>query len=122
MPANWMSGTLPHTTGGCSQVFDSRDPAAMVATFLEDAELTLIAKDEATSEYKPQVSRGRDAIKAVMAGAHAVQMVSALLARGPAYLGDVREEMAHWLEQHEYDSLRQLQGSMSLLRCDNPGA
>jgi dihydroorotate dehydrogenase (fumarate) len=68
------------------------------------------------------VHSATDAIKAVMAGAHAVQMVSALLARGPGYLGEVREDMAHWLEQHEYDSLRQLQGSMSLLRCDNPRA
>jgi dihydroorotate dehydrogenase (fumarate) len=63
-----------------------------------------------------------DALKAVMAGAHAVQMVSALLARGPAYLKEVREGMAQWLEYHEYISLRQMQGSMSLLRCDNPKA
>jgi dihydroorotate dehydrogenase (fumarate) len=68
------------------------------------------------------VHSATDAIKAVMAGAHAVQMVSALLARGPAYLGEVRDDMAHWMEQHEYESLRQLQGSMSLLRCDNPKA
>jgi dihydroorotate dehydrogenase (fumarate) len=63
-----------------------------------------------------------DALKAVMAGAHAVQMVSALLARGPGYLKDVREAMAQWLEQHEYASLREMQGSMSLIRCDNPKA
>jgi dihydroorotate dehydrogenase (fumarate) len=63
-----------------------------------------------------------DALKAVMAGAHAVQMVSALLARGPGYLKEVREAMAQWLEQHEYGSLREMQGSMSLLRCDNPKA
>jgi dihydroorotate dehydrogenase (fumarate) len=68
------------------------------------------------------VHSATDAVKAVMAGAHAVQMVSALLARGPAFLGEVREGLARWLEQHEYDSLRQLQGSMSLLRCDNPRA
>jgi dihydroorotate dehydrogenase (fumarate) len=63
-----------------------------------------------------------DALKAVMAGAHAVQMVSALLARGPSYLAEVREKMSWWLEEHEYESLRQMQGSMSLLRCDNPKA
>jgi dihydroorotate dehydrogenase (fumarate) len=60
-----------------------------------------------------------DAIKAVMAGAHAVQMVSALLARGPNYLTEVRQTLAQWLEQHEYHSLREMQGSMNLLRCDN---
>jgi len=61
-----------------------------------------------------------DAVKAVMAGAHGVQMVSALLQRGPDHLRQVRDDLAHWLEVHEYESLAQMQGSMSLLRCDNP--
>jgi dihydroorotate dehydrogenase (fumarate) len=68
------------------------------------------------------VHSAADALKAVMTGAHAVQMVSALLARGPSYLKEVRERMTWWLEQHEYESLEQMQGSMSLLRCDNPKA
>lgn len=63
-----------------------------------------------------------DAIKAVMAGANAVQMVSALLSRGPAYLTQVRNGIAHWLEEQGYESLRQMRGNMSLLRCDNPRA
>jgi len=63
-----------------------------------------------------------DAIKAVMTGAHAVQMVSALLEKGPDELRLVREQMATWLEEHEYESLRQMQGSMSLERCPEPGA
>ena len=57
-----------------------------------------------------------------MAGAHAVQMVAALLTRGPAHLATVRQELAHWLEEHEYDSLRQAQGSMSLMRSPAPEA
>jgi dihydroorotate dehydrogenase (fumarate) len=61
-----------------------------------------------------------DAVKAVMAGAHGVQMVSALLQHGPDYLRHVREDLARWLELHEYESLAQMQGSMSMLRCDNP--
>jgi dihydroorotate dehydrogenase (fumarate) len=63
-----------------------------------------------------------DSIKAIMAGAHAVQLVSALLQRGPEYLRVLREEMEIWLEEHEYESLRQMQGNMSLLRCPNPSA
>ena len=63
-----------------------------------------------------------DAIKAVMAGAQAVQMVSALLLQGPEHLRVVREGMAAWMEEHEYESLRQMQGSMSLERCPNPSA
>lgn len=63
-----------------------------------------------------------DAVKAVMAGAHGVQMVSALLQHGPGHLAKVRRDLDRWLEEHEYDSLRQMQGSMSLLRCANPRA
>jgi dihydroorotate dehydrogenase (fumarate) len=63
-----------------------------------------------------------DAIKAVMAGAHAVQMVSALLRQGPEHLRRVRDEMSQWMEEHGYESLRQMQGSMSLRRCPNPSA
>jgi dihydroorotate dehydrogenase (fumarate) len=63
-----------------------------------------------------------DAVKALMAGAHAVQMVSALLRNGPQHLRTVREATARWLEEHEYESLRQLQGSMNLQRCPDPRA
>ena len=68
------------------------------------------------------VHTAADAIKAVMAGAHAIQMVSALLRRGPEHLRRVREEMSQWMEEHGYDSLRQMQGSMSLANSGNPGA
>jgi dihydroorotate dehydrogenase (fumarate) len=63
-----------------------------------------------------------DAVKAVMAGAQAVQLVSALLQRGPEYLKTLREQIGTWLEEHEYDSLAQMQGSMSLQRCPDPSA
>ncbi len=63
-----------------------------------------------------------DALKAVMAGAHAVQIVAALLHHGPEHLSLVRDELARWLEDHEYESLRQAQGSMSLERCPDPEA
>lgn len=58
-----------------------------------------------------------DAIKAVMAGAHAVQIVSAILRNGPEHLKMLREHMASWLQEFEYESLRQMQGSMNLINC-----
>lgn len=61
-----------------------------------------------------------DAVQAIMAGAHAIQLVSALLKRGPAYLATLRQELAQWLEEHEYHSLRQMQGSMNLEACPDP--
>ena len=63
-----------------------------------------------------------DAVKAVMTGADAVQVVSALLERGPGYLAELRRGVAEWLEEHEYDSLAQMRGSMNLATCPDPAA
>jgi dihydroorotate dehydrogenase (fumarate) len=68
------------------------------------------------------VHTGVDTLKAVMAGASAVQVVSALLQHGPDHLKTMREQMSTWLEQHEYDSLEQARGSLSLERSPNPAA
>ena len=63
-----------------------------------------------------------DVVKAVMAGAHAVQVVSALLQQGPGYLRQLREELSQWLEKHEYESLDQMRGSMNLAKSPDPTA
>jgi dihydroorotate dehydrogenase (fumarate) len=63
-----------------------------------------------------------DAVKAIMAGADAVQLVSALLKHGPEYLTKVLYGMERWMEEHEYESLQQMRGSMSLQNCPNPQA
>ncbi|HSC29977.1 MAG TPA: dihydroorotate dehydrogenase-like protein [Vicinamibacterales bacterium] len=68
------------------------------------------------------VHSGIDALKALMAGAHAVQMVSALIQHGPGYLALVLRDLERWLEAHEYGSLGQALGSMSLSRSRNPAA
>lgn len=68
------------------------------------------------------VHTATDAIKAIMAGAHGVQMVSALLRNGPEHLGRVKEEVTVWMKEHDYESVDQMRGSMSLLRCPDPSA
>jgi len=68
------------------------------------------------------VHSGLDALKAVMAGAHAVQMTSALLHHGPTRLATTLRELRQWLIDHEYASLRQAQGSMNLQKSPNPEA
>jgi len=68
------------------------------------------------------VQDASDAVKAVMAGANAVQMVSAILRQGPSYFGNVLSMLEGWLEDHDYESLAQAHGSMSLLRCPDPRA
>ena len=58
----------------------------------------------------------------VMAGADVVQIVSALLKRGPAYLREIIAGFQAWAAEHEYESLEQMRGSMSLARCPDPAA
>ena len=60
-----------------------------------------------------------DAIKAVMCGADICQVVSALLVNGPKYLTKLIEAVEQWLEEHEYESLDQARGSMSVKRSAN---
>jgi dihydroorotate dehydrogenase (fumarate) len=68
------------------------------------------------------IHRSIDAIKAVMAGADAVQCVSSLLQLGPKHLGEMITEMRDWMERHEFESLAQMKGNMSLRRCPDPSA
>jgi dihydroorotate dehydrogenase (fumarate) len=68
------------------------------------------------------VHTATDAIKAVMAGANAVQIVSALLQHGPERLIVIRRELTQWMEEREYESIAQMHGSMSLMRCPDPAA
>ena len=63
-----------------------------------------------------------DVIKAVMCGAHSVQLVSALLIHGPDHIGRTLDAMRFWLTDHEYTSLEQMQGSLSLSKVENPKA
>lgn len=68
------------------------------------------------------VHTGLDAVKAVMAGAHTVQMVSVLLQQGPAHFSEILRFFARWIQEHEYTGLSQLRGSMSLRTCPDPAA
>jgi dihydroorotate dehydrogenase (fumarate) len=68
------------------------------------------------------VHTGRDVIKALMAGASVAQLTSALLKYGPTHIATVIGELKTWMTEHDYSSVAQLQGSMSLLRCPDPSA
>jgi dihydroorotate dehydrogenase (fumarate) len=61
-----------------------------------------------------------DVVKAVMTGASAVQVVSSVLREGPEKLTTLRKDLADWLEEHEFDSIQQILGCMSLERCPDP--
>jgi dihydroorotate dehydrogenase (fumarate) len=63
-----------------------------------------------------------DVIKLLMVGADVTMMCSALLRNGIGHLRHVEQGVQQWMENHEYESVQQMQGSMSQLRCPDPGA
>ena len=57
-----------------------------------------------------------------MAGADAVQMVSALLKNGVQHLAAVRDGFERWGDEHGYESIDQIRDSMSLAHATHPRA
>jgi dihydroorotate dehydrogenase (fumarate) len=68
------------------------------------------------------VHTARDVLKMLMAGANCTMLASVLLARGIEHLRTIENEMRVWMEEHWYDSVEQMQGSMSQLKCPDPSA
>lgn len=68
------------------------------------------------------IHSAQDVLKSMMAGAHVAMMTSALLRNGPGHAAHVLREMTRWMEEHEYDSVRQMRGSMSRRSVANPTA
>jgi dihydroorotate dehydrogenase (fumarate) len=63
-----------------------------------------------------------DIVKLLMAGANVTMVCSALLRYGIAHLTTLEQQLAIWMESHEYESVDQLQGCMSQLNCSDPAA
>jgi len=55
-----------------------------------------------------------------MAGAHGLQMVSALMRNGPRHLQSLRAELEAWMVTNEWTSLDEMRGNMSFSRIPNP--
>ncbi len=63
-----------------------------------------------------------DAIKALLVGANAVQLCSVLLQQGPGKVSELLEEINGWLDGNEYESVMQMQGSLSHRNAADPAA
>ena len=61
-------------------------------------------------------------LKSMMAGAKVAMMTSALLENGIEYLTAVKNDLIAWMEEHEYESISQMQGSMSFRAIAEPAA
>jgi dihydroorotate dehydrogenase (fumarate) len=63
-----------------------------------------------------------DVLKLVMAGADVTMVASALLHQGAEWLPTVRSGVASWMEEHDYDSIEQMKGSLSQAASPDPAA
>jgi dihydroorotate dehydrogenase (fumarate) len=68
------------------------------------------------------VATPNDGIKALLAGADAVQMVSAILRHGPAYFVSMREELRRWMESLAFARIEDIRGRLSLAKTEAPSA
>jgi dihydroorotate dehydrogenase (fumarate) len=63
-----------------------------------------------------------DVIKLLLVGADITMLCSTLLRNGMNHLRHVEHGVREWMEDHEYESVHQMQGSMSQIHCPDPGA
>jgi dihydroorotate dehydrogenase (fumarate) len=63
-----------------------------------------------------------DAMKAILAGADAVQMVSAILRHGPSYFTTMRDELRRWMESLEFAQLADVRGRLASVQAQSPSA
>ena len=68
------------------------------------------------------IHHGKDVIKMMMVGANITMVVSALLRHGIHYLSKLESEIKHWMEVNEYESIKQMRGSMSQINCPSESA
>jgi dihydroorotate dehydrogenase (fumarate) len=68
------------------------------------------------------IHESQDVIKLLMVGASVTMLCSSLLRNGINHIRTLEQGLKDWMEKHEYESVKQMQGSMSQLRCPDPGA
>ena len=68
------------------------------------------------------IHNAQDVLKTLMAGAKVTMLCSVLFKQGIDQIRVIEREMRTWMEQHEYESVQQMQGSLSQKKCPDPSA
>jgi dihydroorotate dehydrogenase (fumarate) len=68
------------------------------------------------------VHTGIGVLKAMMAGAKIAMLASELLLHGVQRISSILTELENWMQEHEYQSIQQMQGSMSKTAVAEPAA
>jgi dihydroorotate dehydrogenase (fumarate) len=82
----------------------------------------LYGQIEADFALTSGVHKSSDILKAMMAGAKVTMIASALLKKGPAKVTKMLAKLTNWMEENEYESIQQMQGSMSQGAVADPSA
>lgn len=68
------------------------------------------------------IHRAEDIVKALLAGAHGVQLVSVLLTHGPRVIPTLLAGVRAWMERHHFNTAEQFRGYLNLARCPDASA
>jgi dihydroorotate dehydrogenase (fumarate) len=68
------------------------------------------------------IHRASDVLKMLMAGADVTMLCSVLLRHGIPQISQIERDLAVWMEEHDYESVEQLKGSLSQKNCAEPAA
>jgi dihydroorotate dehydrogenase (fumarate) len=82
----------------------------------------LYGRIEADLAATSGIHRGVDALKMLMAGADVAMLCSVLLRHGLSQISVIEKDILAWMQEHEYESVEQLKGSMSQKNCADPTA
>lgn len=103
---------VPHLV--LSTQFDSRLPWRWIAI--------LFGRLDVDFAMTRGVSTHEDVLKGLMAGAKVIMIASEILRNGMGRVKEILDGLTRWMEEHEYESVRQMLGSMSQIRCPEPAA
>ena len=81
-----------------------------------------ILQGQASLAATSGVETGADVAKALLVGADVAMTTSAVLRHGPDHLRAIEEDLISWMTDHEYESVAQLRGSVSIATASNPSA
>jgi dihydroorotate dehydrogenase (fumarate) len=103
---------VPHLV--LSTPFEMRLPLRWVAM--------LYGRVEADFAITSGVQTHEDVLKGLMAGAKVMMTASELLRNGTYRIQEMLQALRLWMEEHEYDSVVQMQGSMSQQHVADPAS
>lgn len=95
-----------------SKSFDMRLPLRWIAILYSRINTSLAATSG--------IHEAEDVVKAIMVGADAAMMCSALIKNGPEHAAKVLKDLEVWMEKNEYDSVESMKGILSQKKCAHP--